>query len=468
MKTAIKLCLIVVFCTGINAIAKDKQITWGTDEWKDITNSDGSGLYHELINKIYRQQGYDLTVSYYPWQRVLHSLSQNKIDMTGGLPERQVYFQSSQPVLSQKIVLVMSKDKAADFDIDNIKQYRGSWRKGYEEDIVHRVIPPPVTGTYIEKTQQALNFILSDKVDYYVDIEDIVTREVGEQIGDFEVLQVGYFHLYWTFANNEKGMELKHQFDHMWAQLYKSGEIEQLYNKYNIKLPEPVEKLRCGLSDGYPPYQFKDSQGLSIGFDVDLFRDLMKSSKLEIELFQANWDDVVPELRFGKQLDCVLGMEITPERLEMFDFSIPYAERKTALFTLAENEHIQTVEDLVGKKITGDKQSSLEQMLKQKGLYKGFRIKYPKTKEQAFQLLLSKDYLAMVAPKEVGLYLAKKYNTPIRIVLEMTEPTQVAIAVKKGNAKLKRELDQKLQQELRRKRVQQIYQSWFNERVLPE
>lgn len=450
------------------ALASVKPIHWGTDEWPGVTTSDGTGMYHELINEIFPPESYQLSVSYFPWQRVLQSLDEQHIDMTGGLPERNKYYQSAQPVLSQRIVLVIAKEKAAAFDVDNLQQYRGSWRKGYKQDIVHHVIPPPVVGTYVDQAKQALSLIRAEKVDYYIDIEDVISRELDPDNQLFEVIQVGYFNLYWSFAHNDKGMELKHQFDQKWALLMDSGYVKRLYKKYNASFPQQRKKLLCGMSDGYPPYQYKDRRIGATGFDADVFRELLKSTKQESELLQTSWDDVVPALFYGNSVDCVLGMEVTETRKAMFDFTIPYYQRKTALFTLANNTEINSVSDLVGHKITGDKQSSLEAMLKQENLYDSIRIKHTRSKEESFRLLKSGKFIAMIAPKEVGLYLANKYNTPIRIVHEMEQGTPVAIAVKKGNTNLINMFNDLLLKAKSKKRIEALYMNWFGHGLLIE
>lgn len=229
---------LILFLVPCFLFASFKNVHWGTDEWLEVTNSDGTGLYHELIGEIFTSEGYKLEVSYFPWQRVLQNLNDKKIDMTGGLPERDQYYQSNQPVLSQRIVLVIAKDKVDSFDIDKIQNYRGSWRKGYKQDIVHHVLTPPVIGTYVNQAKHALSFIEADKVDYYVDIEDVINRELKPDDDKFKVLQIGYFNLYWSFTQSEKGLELKHHFDQKWSQLMKNGFISTLYKRYDASMPQ--------------------------------------------------------------------------------------------------------------------------------------------------------------------------------------------------------------------------------------
>ena len=61
------------------------------------------------------------------------------------------------------------------------------------------------------------------------------------------------------------------------------------------------------------------------------------------------------------------------------------------------------------------------------------------------RLLKSGKFSAMIAPKKVGLYLAKKLYVEVKIIAEVEPGTPVAIAVKKGNLQLLNMLESKLQ-----------------------
>ena len=462
--TVIRL-FVSIFCLATFFISLEQvaqtQIHWGTDEWPEITNSNGTGLYHELMQEIYPQQEFEMTISYYPWRRVRANLEHKQIDMTGAMPEAPDYYQSSQPVLSQKIVLVVDKNKSAKFDIDNLRNYRGSWRKGYEEDIVYHVVPPPLMGTYIEDTKQALDFLLYDKVDYYIDIEDVINRELGENKEQFEIIQVGYFNLYWTFVATNKGMELKHQFDQKWLALMASEFIEKLYKKYNMSLPQKVDKLVCGVAENYPPYQFIGKRKKVNGFDADLFRELFKTTNKELTFVQVPNTDLVSILTTNSSLDCVIGAELDQEQ-DGLDFSIPYYKRNLTLFTLSSNLRVNKLEDLKTLRVAGkDLSPSFTGMLQDNDLLSTVELKQTESIEESFRLLKSKQYAAIIAPKEVGLYFAKKFSIPVKVIVEIEAEKPVAIAVKKGNPKLIELINNLLSKSISSDRIEQIYKKWF-------
>lgn len=217
----------------------------------------------------------------------------------------------------------------------------------------------------------------------------------------------------------------------------------------------------CGLSTGYPPYQFRVNDKTT-GFDADVLRLVFEKANKELKFKQMKWSDIFSLLYYSNELDCVGGMEINKERKEKFDFTSPYYSRKIVLFTLSKNTTITKIEDLIGKKITGDKHSSIENLLKEKGLSEGIRIKRAKSKEESMLLLKSGVFSAMIAPKAVGLYLAKKYDVSVKILLETKYGSPVGIAVKKDNQELLQILENSLLLLIQDGEIDKLYNNWFN------
>lgn len=187
----------------------------------------------------------------------------------------------------------------------------------------------------------------------------------------------------------------------------------------------------CGVSNGYPPYQYQSAEGETVGFDADVLRLVFAELKNTVSFEQMNWVDVMATLKFTDKLDCVGGMEINDSRQKHYRFTQPYYSRKIVLFTLADNDEIHQPEDLVGKRITGDRDSSFESLLQKRGLKQRVRIKQADSKDASMKLLKNGDFDAMIAPKAVGLHLAKQLNVKVKIVFESNEQSPVGIAVKK-------------------------------------
>ena len=228
-----------------------------------------------------------------------------------------------------------------------------------------------------------------------------------------------------------------------------------------------VDTFSCGLSDGYPPYQFQDIDNNATGFDAEVLKLVFNRAKLQLNLHQMNWVDVVGGLRFSPMLHCAGGMEITKVRLRYFDFTSPYYSRKSALFVLAGNPGITNLDDLVGKIVAGDKDSSLEIEIGNSNMLGRLRIVQTKSKAASMKLLKEGKASAIIAPVEVGYHLANELGLEVKVMMVAESVSPVSIAVKKDNQQLLRLLENALQLLLKEGKINQLYEEWFPQVEFP-
>lgn len=193
-------------------------------------------------------------------------------------------------------------------------------------------------------------------------------------------------------------------------------------------------EYRCGIALGYPPYQHTDALGNPAGIDYEVAKLVFKTARLKVKFVQSEWDHLLSNIIYKTgNIDALCGAEITEERKARLDFSDPYYKRKIVLFTL-KNSSIYKISDLYGKIITGDKQSFFEKYLgKDKG---SIRVMETTSKEKSFLKLKDGSAVAVIAPKEVGLHIAKSLNIEVRTLEEKDPGSPVGIAVNKGNKDL--------------------------------
>ncbi len=85
-------------------------------------------------------------------------------------------------------------------------------------------------------------------------------------------------------------------------------------------------KVRIATEGAYAPWNFTDSAGKLVGFEVDLAADLCKRMEVECEVVQQAWEGIIPALQAGKYDVIMAGMSITAKRMEVIDFSRSYAQ----------------------------------------------------------------------------------------------------------------------------------------------
>lgn len=214
----------------------------------------------------------------------------------------------------------------------------------------------------------------------------------------------------------------------------------------------------CGVANGYPPFQFEEN-GKPAGADVDLLRAVFQEAGEKLEIKQTRWDDAVALLRFGK-IDCLGGIEISEERKTIFDFTVPYYKRRIAVFTTAKNSSIKNLDDLIGQKIAGDRQSFVERYFESKGLLARMRVLHTNTKEESMMKLKNGEVVAIIAPQDVVTHLASKVGVDVRMIDDPDPGSPVGLAVRKGNQKVLDVLNKGLTSLIQRRAFEKIYRRW--------
>jgi len=116
--------------------------------------------------------------------------------------------------------------------------------------------------------------------------------------------------------------------------------------------------IRLATTSNYPPYGFLDAEGFLTGFHADLIRLLNRKLGTQIvpEVF-ANWQGAVAAA-MSWQVDGILGISLTPERLERLKFSAPYTFDPIVLITRSDGPRFDDWDALKGATISIDAAAS--------------------------------------------------------------------------------------------------------------
>ncbi|MBJ6134049.1 transporter substrate-binding domain-containing protein [Ochrobactrum sp. Q0168] len=109
-------------------------------------------------------------------------------------------------------------------------------------------------------------------------------------------------------------------------------------------------KLQVAIDLGNPPYAMRDAKFQPTGSEVETAQLLAKDMGVDIEFLTVPTSGRIPFLVSGKADLAVSTLSITKERLEVVDFSIPYAE--TAIVVAAPKEaNVKSYADLANASV---------------------------------------------------------------------------------------------------------------------
>ena len=212
------------------------------------------------------------------------------------------------------------------------------------------------------------------------------------------------------------------------------------------------KKIIVGLDDSFVPMGFKNEKGEIVGFDIDLARAVSKILDFNAGNIDLIWN----------------GLTITDERKKETQMSNPYLESHQLIVTRID-EKIGNKNDLVGKNVGSQTQSSGEEAVKRAGFDKKFKdFKTYAQYDQAFMDLDAKRVDAIVADEVLAKYTKKVKETQAKkelykILKDDFGQEEYAVAAKKGNTKLIDAINKAIEELKKDGTYQQIYSKWFKD-----
>ena len=112
------------------------------------------------------------------------------------------------------------------------------------------------------------------------------------------------------------------------------------------------KKILIGTDATYPPFESKDAEtGKLVGFDIDLMSAICEKIGVQPEYIVVPFDGIISGLKNEKYDVVISSFTITPARGKEIDFSKPYYQAGQSIAVREDEEKINSIADLIGKKI---------------------------------------------------------------------------------------------------------------------
>lgn len=225
-----------------------------------------------------------------------------------------------------------------------------------------------------------------------------------------------------------------------------------------ITVPDTIV---VGSEPDYPPFCFIDKNGNAAGFSVELFKAVADVAKLNVVIKTGIWNQIKQDLAEGK-IDALPIVGRTPEREELFDFTMPYLSLHGAVFVRKGTTGIQSYGDLEGKEILVMKGDNAEEFIRRENITN--KIFTTHTFEEAFLQLANGQHDAVIIQRITGIKLLE--NMGIRTVRPLDFQLSgfrqdFCFAVQKGNKELVSLLNEGLSEVIANNTFQVIHQKWL-------
>lgn len=160
-----------------------------------------------------------------------------------------------------------------------------------------------------------------------------------------------------------------------------------------------TQTLRIATESTYKPLSYTDADGKLIGFEIDLMNALCEEMKAECKISSQEWDGLIPGLQAQKFDAVIAGMSITPDRLEVVDFTDPYFN-SGVIFVAKKGDDISLDSDLTGVNVGAQRSTVSSQYLEEH--HPGANINMYDTQENAYLDLMSGRTRAILSDKVIA------------------------------------------------------------------
>jgi polar amino acid transport system substrate-binding protein len=219
------------------AIAQEKitDVTLSSEEWKNATNADGTGLYWDIFKAVFEPAGIKVKHTIRSYAGSVELVRQQKVDAVVA-----AYIDEVKGAVYPKahfgvdvVQALYKKSRFPDWKAEEtLKGKKVGWIKGYAFD---EYIKTPFNKAEFDERKAALRVLDKDKIDFFLDAQPDLAEALKEgtiDVSQYAVQTVKRLNLYLAFAGNERGKKLKQVFDERFQKLLESGELKKLYEKW--------------------------------------------------------------------------------------------------------------------------------------------------------------------------------------------------------------------------------------------
>lgn len=220
-----------------------------------------------------------------------------------------------------------------------------------------------------------------------------------------------------------------------------------------------------GFDQDFPPMGFVGEDGEYTGFDLELAQETAKRLGLTYVAQPIAWDAKNMELESGN-IDCIWNGFTMTGREDEYTWSEPYMENSQVVVVMEDSE-IETLEDLAGKIVEVQADSSAEAALKEMpDLTSTFgTLQTTPDYNTAFMDLEMGSVDAIAMDVIVAGYQMQEREGSFKILEESLASEEYAIGFKKGNTELCEKVQQTLEEMAADGTMAEISEKWFGEDI---
>ena len=210
--------------------------------WDSFTNKDGTGLYHEILNKVFGLYGITVRREYVPSERGLQLIANGEADF------HTCYDKVAPPFVLARIPMYENT-----FSVFFHKERIGPW-KGLEtlrgRTVACRIgyytednFDVPVLLHPVKTGGAALGMVVLGRMDFYVDDRKLIEESMRDapvefDLTEYDIREAGRRAYFPVFADSERGAGILELYEAGMRRLHETGELKPIFEKWGHPYPQ--------------------------------------------------------------------------------------------------------------------------------------------------------------------------------------------------------------------------------------
>ena len=245
-----------------------------------------------------------------------------------------------------------------------------------------------------------------------------------------------------------------------------SAAESKLTDETSIEGTDDDTTFTVGFDQDFPPMGFVGDDGEFTGFDLDLAAEVAKRLGKEIKYQPIAWDAKDMELASGN-IDCIWNGFSTKNREDKYTWTKPYM-KNDQVFVVRSDSDISSFEDLAGKTVEVQIDSSAEAVLKENAELSGTFAKLQTVADfnTGFMDLEMGSVDALAMNSVVANYqITKRGSKGFKVLDKPLSSEEYAVGFKLGNTILRDEVQTALEEMKADGTLKSISEKWFGKDV---
>ncbi|MBN2815788.1 MAG: transporter substrate-binding domain-containing protein [Campylobacterales bacterium] len=373
-------------------------------------DSKHTGIAADYLQLISKKSGLSFEVRADTWANVMKQMHNDELD---GLacavktPQREEFLTFSTPYVSMPLAIIV---RDGTFGIKELKDLKGLLVAVNEGSYLHEWLHtkhPEINLFLTTSNAESLEALSFGKVDAYIGNIAVATYIIKENfltnlkiVNKLDTLTTDT-----SIAVNKnnkilasiiektlKNISFEEQ-DRIKEKWFKSSVNDEKVNSTPVLSLREKEWIRehpivkVGGGPDWAPFDFVDFNGKYTGFSKSYLDLISEKTGLEFEVIVDKWSNNLKKIKEGK-VDLLHAIYFTEERAKSMDFSVPYFEMLDYFF-VREDVHVETLEDLNGKRVAIPKDFAHENILKKE--FPLLKIVEVGTFSEAIDAVIQKD-----------------------------------------------------------------------------